>query len=134
MLIPNRAGEYCLDDEKVYRYKAFVDTFHRVIELLTMYDDVNEFESLKEKYLNIAKGGIPTDVETMKVSEDSANICDLLVLAGFATSRGEAKRMVTGNGVKVNGNPVTDITTMIETAEEPVIQFGKNKFKKVVKD
>ena len=103
-------------------------------ELLAMYDDVNEFESLKEKYLNIAKGGIPTDVETMKVSEDSANICDLLVLAGFATSRGEAKRMVTGNGVKVNGNPVTDITTMIETAEEPVIQFGKNKFKKVVKN
>lgn len=103
-------------------------------ELLTMYDDVNEFESLKEKYLNIAKGGIPTDVETMKVSEDSANICDLLVLAGFAISRGEAKRMVTGNGVKVNGNSVTDITTMIATAEEPVIQFGKNKFKKVVKN
>ena len=103
-------------------------------ELLAMYDDVNEFESLKEKYLNIAKGGIPTDVETMKVSEDSANICDLLVLAGFATSRGEAKRMVTGNGVKVNGNPITDITTMIETADEPVIQFGKNKFKKVVKN
>ena len=103
-------------------------------ELLAMYDDVNEFEVLKEKYLNIAKGGIPTDVETMKVSEDSANICDLLVLAGFATSRGEAKRMVTGNGVKVNGEPVTDITTMVETADEPVIQFGKNKFKKVVKD
>ena len=103
-------------------------------ELLAMYDDVNEFESLKEKYLNIAKGGIPTDIETMKVSEDSANICDLLVLAGFATSRGEAKRMVTGNGVKVNGNHVTDITTMIETADEPVIQFGKNKFKKVVKN
>ena len=103
-------------------------------ELLAMYDDVNEFEVLKEKYLNIAKGGIPDDVETMKVSEDSANICDLLVSAGFATSRGEAKRMVTGNGVKVNGEPVTDITTMVETADEPVIQFGKNKFKKVVKD
>ena len=102
-------------------------------ELLTMYDDVNEFEALKEKYLNIAKGGIPDDVDTMKVSEDSANICDLLVSAGFAASRGEAKRMVTGNGVKVNGEPVTDISTMIETSASPVIQFGKNKFKKVVK-
>ena len=100
-------------------------------ELLAMYDDVNEFDSLKEKYLNIAKGGIPTDVEEMKVSETSANICDLLVAAGFATSRGEAKRMVTGNGVKINGEPVTDITTMVEVANEPVIQFGKNKFKKV---
>ena len=103
-------------------------------ELLAMYDDVNEFESLKEKYLNIAKGGIPDDVETMKVSDDSANICDLLVSAGFATSRGEAKRMVTGNGVKVNGEPVTDISTMIETLASPVIQFGKNKFKKIIKE
>ena len=103
-------------------------------ELLAMYDDVNEFEALKEKYLNIAKGGIPDDVETMKVSEDSANICDLLVSAGFATSRGEAKRMVTGNGVKVNGELVTDITTMVEVANEPVIQFGKNKFKKIIKE
>ena len=103
-------------------------------ELLAMYDDVNEFESLKEKYLNIAKGGIPDDVDIMKVSEDSANICDLLVSAGFASSRGEAKRMVTGNGVKVNGNPVTDIATMIETSSSPVIQFGKNKFKKVIKE
>ena len=102
-------------------------------ELLKMYDDVSEFESLKERYLNIAKGGIPDDVETMEFSEDSANICDLLVAAGFAVSRGEAKRMVTGNGVKVNGQPVTDITTMIETTSSPVIQFGKNKFKKVVK-
>ena len=102
-------------------------------ELLAMYDDVNEFEALKEKYLNIAKGGIPTDVEEMKVTEDSANICDLLVKAGFATSRGEAKRMVTGNGVKINGETVTDITTVVETSENPVIQFGKNKFKKVIK-
>ena len=102
-------------------------------ELLKMYDDVNEFEFLKEKYLNIAKGGIPDDVETMQVSEDSANICDLLVLAGFASSRGEAKRMVTGNGVKVNGELVTEISTMIETSTSPVIQFGKNKFKRIIK-
>ena len=102
-------------------------------ELLTMYDDVNEFEELKQRYLNIAKGGIPEDVEEVKVEEESANICDLLVKAGFATSRGEAKRMVTGNGVKVNGEPVIDITTMLEVSKEPVIQFGKNKFKKVVK-
>ena len=102
-------------------------------ELLVMYDDVNEFDSLKEKYLNIAKGGIPTDVEEIKVSEDSANICDLLVKAGFAASRGEAKRMVAGNGVKVNGELVTDISTIIETSANPVIQFGKNKFKKIIK-
>ena len=102
-------------------------------ELLAMYDDVNEFEELKQRYLNIAKGGIPEDIEEMIVEEDSANICDLLVKAGFATSRGDAKRMVTGNGVKVNGDTVTDITTMVDTTNKPVIQFGKNKFKRIIK-
>lgn len=102
-------------------------------ELLKMYDDVNEFESLKERYLNIAKGRIPTDVEELAVSESEINICDLLVKAGFASSRGEAKRMVTGNGVKINSDPVKDITKMIEISGDVVLQFGKNKFKKIIR-
>ena len=102
-------------------------------ELLTMYDDVNEFENLKQKYLNIAKGGIPTDVEEVKIKEDEINICDLLVRVGFASSKGEAKRMIKGNGVKLNSKTVNDISKTIITKEENIIQFGKNKFKKVVK-
>ena len=35
----------------------------------------------------------------------------------------EALKTPAGNGVKVNGEPVTDITTMVEVAGEPVIQF-----------
>ena len=102
-------------------------------ELLTMYDDVNEFEYLKQKYLNIAKGGIPTDVEEVKIKEDEINICDLLVRVGFASSKGEAKRMIKGNGVKLNSKTVNDISKTIITKEENIIQFGKNKFKKVIK-
>ena len=102
-------------------------------ELLKMYDDVNEFENLKQRYLNIAKGGIPTDVEELKIQEDEINICDLLVRAGFASSKGEAKRMIKGNGVKLNSKVVNDISETIITKEENIIQFGKNKFKKVIK-
>lgn len=102
-------------------------------ELLKMYDDVSEFESLKERYLKIAKGGIPTDIEVFKVEEDNINICELLVKIGFANSKGEAKRMVQGNGVKINSEPITDISKIIEIKENVVIQFGKNKFKKIEK-
>ena len=102
-------------------------------ELLKMYDDVNEFENLKQKYLNIAKGGIPTDVKELKIQEDEINICDLLVRAGFASSKGEAKRMIKGNGVKLNSKVVNDISETIITKEKNIIQFGKNKFKKVIK-
>lgn len=102
-------------------------------ELLRMYDDVNEFESVKEKYETIAKGSLPDDIEEFLVEENEINICNLLVQIGFAASKGEAKRMVQGNGVKVNSETITDIGAMLNTGEYFVIQFGKNKFKKIVR-
>ena len=96
-----------------------------------MYDDVNEFEIIKERYMNIAKGEIPDNVEEVKIDKKEINICDLLVEIGFASSKSEAKRMILGNGVKVNGEVITDINKVIRIAEGKVVQFGKNRFKKV---
>ena len=41
--------------------------------------------------------------------------------------------MIKGNGVKLNSKVVNDISETIITKEENIIQFGKNKFKKVIK-
>ena len=100
-------------------------------ELIKMYDDINEFESVKERYMNIAKGNIPNNIEQIQISENEINICDLLVRIGLASSKSEAKRMISGNGVKINGKSVTDIGKTIIIDDEIVVQFGKNKFKKV---
>ncbi len=67
----------------------------------------------------------------MKIDKKEINICDLLVKIGFASSKSEAKRMILGNGVKVDGEVVTDINKVIRIAEGKVVQFGKNRFKKV---
>lgn len=48
-------------------------------ELMVMYDDVNDYEEAKQKYLDIAKGGIPDDIPEVKVEEDTINICTLVV-------------------------------------------------------
>ena len=101
-------------------------------ELLKMYDDVNEFESVKQRYLNIAKGELPEDIKEFKLSENSINICELLVRVGFASSKSEAKRMIAGNGVKINSQVVTDINRIIEVQDEIILQFGKNRFIKIV--
>ena len=101
-------------------------------ELLKMYDDVNEFESVKQRYLNIAKGELPEDIKEFKISENSINICELLVKVGFASSKSEAKRMIAGNGVKINSQVVTDINKIIEMKDEIILQFGKNRFIKIV--
>ena len=102
-------------------------------ELLKMYDDVNEFESIKERYMNIAKGEIPENIEEIKIEDKELNICDLLVKIGFANSKSEAKRMILGNGVKVDGKVITDINKVIEIENGRVIQFGKNRFKEITK-
>ena len=103
-------------------------------ELLKMYDDVNEFEELKQRYMNIAKGTIPDDIEEVSILEESINICDLLVKVNFANSKSEAKRMIQGNGVKINSKGITNINELIDLKDEIVIQFGKNRFKRVIKN
>ena len=102
-------------------------------ELIKMYDDINEFEDIKERYMKIAKGEIPENVDEIKIEENELNICDLLIRVGFANSKSEAKRMILGNGIKINGVTVTDVNKVIEFSKELVVQFGKNKFKKIIK-
>lgn len=97
-------------------------------ELLKMYDDENEFEKIKLRYESIAKGNIPDNIEQIKIQENSLNICDLLVRIGFASSKSEAKRMILGKGIKVDGELVGDYNKTIDLAESKVIQFGKSKF------
>ena len=60
------------------------------------------------------------------------NIYYLLIKVGFASSRSKAKRMILGNGIKINGTVVTNINKVINL-KDTVIQFGKNMFKKIVK-
>ena len=100
-------------------------------ELLKMYDNINEFESVKARYLDIAKGEIPDNVEEIYIAEKEINACELLVKIGFTSSKSEAKRMILGNGVKVDGETITDVNQVIKIEEGKVVQFGKNRFKKV---
>ncbi len=97
-------------------------------ELLKMYDNENEFEEIKSRYENIAKGNIPDNIEQIRVSENNLNICDLLVKIGFANSKSEAKRMIIGNGVKIDGKLVDNYNKIVDLKDSKVIQFGKNKF------
>ena len=102
-------------------------------ELLKMYDDEKEFEEIKSRYENIAKGNIPDNIEQIRVRENNLNICDLLVKVGFANSKSEAKRMILGNGIKVDRELVNDCSKIIDLTESKVIQFGKNKFVQTVR-
>lgn len=102
-------------------------------ELLKMHDDKNEFEEIKSRYESIAKGSIPDNIEQIEIKENSLNICDLLIKVKFANSKSEAKRMISGKGIKVDGTLIDNYNKNIDLTESKVIQFGKNKFIRVVR-
>ena len=93
-----------------------------------MYDNEDEFEEVKSRYESIAKGNIPNNIEKIKINEDNLNLCDVLVKVGFANSKSEAKRMILGNGVRIDGRLANNYNEVIDLKESRVIQFGKNRF------
>ena len=78
---------------------------------------------------------MPSVTLEKEVAENGINLAELTVLVGFATSKGEARRLIAQNGIKVNGETQTAFDKVYKTedfAGEFVISKGKKLFKKVV--
>ncbi|GAB4438814.1 MAG: tyrosine--tRNA ligase [Chloroflexi bacterium OHK40] len=61
-----------------------------------------------------------------------APIVDVLVAAGLATSRSEARRLIDGGGVRVDGERVQGYELLLQPGAGVVVQVGRRKFARVV--
>lgn len=87
----------------------------------------------QDEFINVVSNkGIPEDIETVKLEGDK-NILDLLLELNFVQSKGEAKRLILGGGVKLDNNKVSDINFVVKIENEAVLQAGKRKFAKLIK-
>ena len=101
-------------------------------EIIKMYHGEKFIKQAEEKYEIIANGGIPSNIKEAKLDDiQEISICDLLVRVEFAKSKGEAKRMIQGKGVKIDSQLIEDINKDINLNKEVILQFGKNKFIKI---
>ncbi len=90
-------------------------------------------DKAQEEFINVVSNkGIPEDIEEVRV-EDGKNILDLLTELKFAASRGEAKRLIQGGGVKIDGEKIADMGYTFAIKDSVVLQAGKRKFAKLVK-
>jgi tyrosyl-tRNA synthetase len=89
-------------------------------------------DKAQEDFINVVSNkGIPDDIEDVKI-EAEINILDLLLKLNFVQSKGEAKRLIQGGGVKLDGEKVSDPSLMIMPEMNKVLQGGKRKFAKLV--
>ena len=86
----------------------------------------------QEEFINVVSNkGVPEDIEEIKI-EQGKGILDLLVELNFCSSKGEAKRLIQGGGVKIDGEKITDMTYNVSFEDSVILQAGKRKFAKLV--
>lgn len=69
----------------------------------------------------------------LEQGETEIGILELLVKVNFASSKGEARRLVVQGGVTIDGNKVDDISANITLNKELILKVGKRKFIKLKK-
>lgn len=101
----------------------------------------------KEEALKVKKAseeifsnkGKSDNTETIEISKDviaqGINVIEILMLSNLFESKSEARRLIQQNGIKINGEKVTDINMIIDSGQLDnntlLIQKGKKNFKKL---
>lgn len=100
-------------------------------EMVTRFHNRQTAEDALTDFMNRSKGGIPDDLAECRLSGTSMSISQILKQANLCPSTSDAMRMVEQNGVRINGEVVTDKALQV-AAGEFVVQVGKRKFAKII--
>ena len=81
----------------------------------------------------VQKKEIPDEVESRKLKVKSINIIELLNEVGLTKSKGEARRLIAQNGIKIDGKVVNDINMEVKIGKKGILlQRGKRQFLRVI--
>ncbi|MBV8498925.1 MAG: tyrosine--tRNA ligase [Candidatus Eremiobacteraeota bacterium] len=75
---------------------------------------------------------IPTDALPEIALGECKRVAEVMVKAGFAESRRAAERLISGNAVKVDGDPVSDPNAPWTAAGPAVLSVGSRRFARVL--
>ncbi len=78
-----------------------------------------------------SKREFPEDAPLVELEEDNLKAVDFLLKIGGASSKNEARRIIQGGGLKINGKKITDPNTLIKIENELKVKVGKKKFLRV---
>ena len=109
-------------------------------ELTSLVHGEEEAKKALDAAKNIFGGGNTENMPVAEITADlfndgQADLMSIIVQAGLAASKSEARRAIEQGGVSVNGEKITDVKKMFtldDFAEEFVLKKGKKNFRKVV--
>jgi len=102
------------------------------LDIVSQYYGTAAAQEAAERERAIHSGNeLPSDTLEIKLATGSYAVLDLLVSIGAFASKGEARRMIQNNGVKINGKVVSDVNALLTVDKEMIVQVGKRKFYRV---
>ncbi len=103
-------------------------------EIVSRYHDAQAAAAAREFFeRTVQRKEIPTDDMPEISLGDCSRVADVLTKAGFAESRRAAERLISGNGVKVDGIVVADPKAPWVSTGAAVLSVGSRKFVRVVR-
>jgi len=98
-------------------------------KIIEMYHGKEFIKPAEDRYVSIASNAIPDNINVLHIDVEEIGIIDILTRTGLATSNSEARRLILGGGIKVDGITVYDINLRLKNIF--IISRGKNRFIKV---
>ena len=121
-----------LQDGSLHPRSAKVETAMRTVAL---YHGADAGKAAFEEFERIfVKKDVPDVIDDHIVNDLGENplIVDVMAHTGMVTSKGEARRLIQGGGVSIDGEKVQDISQTIDLSSPKIIKAGKRKFLRVM--
>ena len=99
-------------------------------EIVRLYHGEEAISSAEQRYLTVAAGYAPDRIEILTVTEGEATVISLLKQAGFAASNADARRLIAGGGIKLDGVTVKDGNSLVRNGA--ILSRGKNHFVQIL--
>ena len=93
--------------------------------------ETKEAEEAFEKQFSLRE--IPDEIPEFETNENEYKLAKLLVDSKICATNGEAKRLIQGGAVSLNGDKITAFDAIIPLSEGDIIKAGKRNYLKIKK-
>ena len=102
-------------------------------EIVTLYHGAEDAVRAEQYFIDtFSKKQIPENISEMFVS-DGEKLLDVIVRAGFAESKGDARRKIEQGGVEIDSERITDFNAILVSDHDgKVLKVGKKDFVKII--
>ncbi len=102
-------------------------------EITSIYHGPKKAAAAEQHFVKtVQKKEMPDEIMEVKVSASTLSIIDILLETKLAASKGDARRLIEGGGIKLAGEIVSDVKYNVKVGSDGiVIQKGKREFRKL---